>query len=100
MGFTATKNSRMVKKPHMSISRKSDREKDLEILVLRHQLDVILRTKYNPLRSSRAERMTLAVLTAKLKKLTDQSANQLRGVNTHRLIVVAKPAGQTQAVLE
>jgi hypothetical protein len=64
----------------MCIGRKSDQEKDLDILVLRHQLDLILRTKHPPLRSSRAQRMTLAVLTAKLKKLTDQSANQLRGL--------------------
>ena len=64
----------------ISIGRKSDQEKDLEILVLHHQLDVILRTKQAPLKSSRAERMTLAVLTTKLRKLKGHSISQLRGV--------------------
>ena len=46
----------------------SNREKDLEILILRHQLDILERKQTSPIMPSRAEKVTLAVLTNKLKK--------------------------------
>ena len=64
----------------ISIGRKSDQEKELEILVLRHQLDVLLRAQQAPLKPSRTERMTLAILTTRLRKFKGHSINQLRGI--------------------
>jgi transposase InsO family protein len=47
--------------------RHTEQAKDLEILVLRQQLRVLQRTQAHPPRPSRWEKLTLAVLTAKLK---------------------------------
>jgi putative transposase len=47
--------------------RKTDREKDLEILLLRRQLEIVDRARDKPLRVSRAEKLTLAMLAAQLK---------------------------------
>jgi hypothetical protein len=52
------------------ISRLSDHEKDLEILILRQQL-TILQRKYNkPIKPNCAEKMILGVLAARLKCIT------------------------------
>jgi hypothetical protein len=64
----------------ISISRKSDQEKDLEILILRHQLAILERKLDKPARPTRAEKLTLAVLFAKLKQVTNSPANQLREI--------------------
>lgn len=48
-------------------SRLSDSDKDLEIAILRHQLDVMVRLHKHPIKANRAEKATLAVLTARLK---------------------------------
>jgi hypothetical protein len=55
-----------------------DQQKDLEILILRYQLDLAERKLQSPLKPNRAEKLTLAVLVAKLKQGTQRSANQLR----------------------
>ncbi len=52
------------------LGRKTDREKDLEILLLRRQLEIVDRARDKPLRVSRAEKLTLAVLAAQLKSVT------------------------------
>jgi hypothetical protein len=62
------------------LGRLSDREKDLEILILRHQLDILERKRAHPIKVSKADKLTLAVLTYKLKKLSDRSASRLRNV--------------------
>jgi hypothetical protein len=62
----------------VGIGRLSEREKDLEILSLRHQLDIIERKQKTPIKPNRAEKMTLAVLTNKLKQITNRSTHQLR----------------------
>ncbi len=49
---------------------RDDRDKDLEILLLRHQLQVLQRQRPQPLRLTRWEKLTLAVLTAKLARIT------------------------------
>ena len=49
----------------------SNREKDLEILILRHQLDILERKQPHPIKPSKAEKLTLAVLTNKPDWLTD-----------------------------
>ena len=64
-------------------SRLSIREKVLEILILRHQLDILERKQKAPIKPSQAEKMILAVLTNKLKQMTNRSTNQL--CNTLRI---------------
>jgi len=62
------------------LSRKSDREKDLEILLLRRQLDIVDRARDKPLRVSRAEKLTLAVLAVHLKSVTGWPVEQISKV--------------------
>ena len=64
----------------ISIGHLSNLEKDLEIIVLRHQLSILQRKFNYPIKPSRIEKMTLAVFTTKLKTLTHRPTNQLRGV--------------------
>jgi hypothetical protein len=49
-------------------------------LLLRKQLAMIDQQLDKPVRLSRAERLTLAVVSAKLKAVTGRSINQLRDV--------------------
>lgn len=58
----------------------SDNEKDLEILLLRHQLDILERKQKRLVRPNRAEKLILAVLIARLKQATKRPAGQLRDV--------------------
>ena len=67
----------------VGIDRLSDREKDLEILILRHQLDIVERKQTTPIKPNQVEKMTLAVLSNKLKLITNRSTYQLR--NTLRI---------------
>jgi hypothetical protein len=62
------------------LGRMTDSEKDLEILILRHQLDILERKQKQRIKPSRAEKLFLAVLTAQLKKATKRPAGQLRDV--------------------
>jgi putative transposase len=62
------------------IGRLSEHEKDLEILLLRQQLGIAERKLHKPVRASRVERLTLAVVTAKLKSSSNRSIGQLRHV--------------------
>ena len=62
------------------IGRLSDREKDLEILVLRQQLGIAERKLHKPVRASRIERLTIAVLTTKLRSSDNRTLAQLRQV--------------------
>lgn len=62
------------------IGRLSEKEKDLEILVLRKQLAMVEQHLDKPVRLSRAERLTLAVISAKLKAVSGRSLTQLREV--------------------
>ena len=59
------------------LGRKTDREKDLEILLLRRQLDIVDRARDKPLRISRVEKLTLAVLALQLKAVTGWSVKQI-----------------------
>lgn len=49
--------------------RLSDKDKDLEIMILRHQLDVMTCLQSKPVKPNRVEKLTLAVLTMKLKTI-------------------------------
>jgi len=62
------------------VSRLSENDKDLEIIILRHQLDVMARKQKQPIRPNRAEKATLAILTGQLKKNTKRTIRQLGDV--------------------
>ena len=62
------------------VSRLSEKDKDLEIIILRHQLDVMARKQKQPIRPNRAEKATLALLTGQLKKTTKRTIRQLGDV--------------------
>src|SRR5689334_5969439 len=62
----------------INIIRLSNQEKDLEILILRQQLSILQRKHNSPIQPNRVEKITLAVLTARLKRITHRSTNQLR----------------------
>ena len=67
----------------IQVSRLSDKDKDLEVIILRHQLAVMTRLHAKPVKPSRAEKMTLAVLTKKLRQSKNRSTDQLRRANGH-----------------
>ena len=52
----------------------SDQEKGLEILILRHQLNILQRKHDQIIRSDRIARMILSVLAVRLKHLSGRSA--------------------------
>jgi hypothetical protein len=52
------------------ISRMSDHDKDIEILILRYQLGIADRKLNRTIKPERLEKLTLAVLTARLKRGT------------------------------
>jgi len=58
-------------------ARQGDRDKDLQILVLRHQLRLAQRQRPRPPRLTRGEQRTLAVLTVALARLTTGPRRQL-----------------------
>ncbi len=62
----------------ITIGRLTDQEKDPEILILRHQLDILERKRTEPIKPSKPEKLTLTVLTNKLKDVKECSANQMR----------------------
>jgi len=64
----------------INITRLSNQGKDLEILILRQQLSILQRKHNSPIKPDRVEKITLAVLTARLKRTTHRSTNQLRDV--------------------
>ena len=59
------------------LGRLSETEKDLEILLLRQQISILLRNNNQPVCATRIEKLTLAVIAARLKELTHRSASQL-----------------------
>jgi hypothetical protein len=61
----------------MSSRRHSDQEKDLEILILQHQLNLLIRKQKTPIKATRVEKLTLAVLAALLKVRTGRPARQM-----------------------
>jgi len=58
-------------------TRPGDRDKDLQILVLRHQLRLAQRQRPRPPWLTRGEKLTLAVLAAALARLTTGPRNRL-----------------------
>ena len=62
------------------LRHQSERHKDLQILLLRRQLDIVARKLDKPLRLSRVEKFTLALLAVKLKNATRATVKQLNEV--------------------
>ena len=62
----------------LDLGRQSNQEKDLEILVLRHQLAMVERSLHTPLRPSKIEKLTLSILTTRLQVSTKWSTTHLR----------------------
>lgn len=58
------------------LGRKSENEKDLEILLLRRQLAIYERKQSQPMRLSRGEKLMLVVLRTKLKAKTGARSNR------------------------
>ena len=71
----------------LRIARLSSDDKDLEILILRQQLDILARKQTQAVRPNRREKWTLAVLTASLKRRSRLTTNQL-----DRVLRIFKPA--------
>ena len=62
------------------LGRTSEADKDLEILILRQQLGILQRHLDKPIKPNRAEKLTLAVLAANLKKQTHRPVKQFRSL--------------------
>ena len=62
----------------MSIGRLPEQEKNLEIQVLRQQMVMLERRLDKPIRPTRIEKLTMAVVTATLKATSKRSTAQLR----------------------
>lgn len=62
------------------LGRMSGGDKDLEILILRHQLDILERKQKRTIKPNRTEKFILAMLTVQLKKATNRPASRLRDV--------------------
>jgi putative transposase len=58
----------------------SETDKDLEILILRQQLGIMQRRQDKPIKPNRAEKLTLAVLSANLKKQSKRPTKQFRHI--------------------
>jgi putative transposase len=69
------------------LGRRSESEKDLEILLLRRQLAIYERKQNQPMRLTRGEKLTLVVLGTKLKAKTGRTIQQKRDA-----IRIVKPA--------
>jgi len=58
----------------------SNHEKDIEILILRKQLSILQRKLDKPIKPNRADKMILAVLAVRLKRISNRSTAQLRSI--------------------
>jgi hypothetical protein len=61
----------------LALPWRSPREKDLEILLLRHQLAILQRTQPRPARPTRWEQLVLALLAGKLATLGSDARSRL-----------------------
>ena len=61
----------------INTTRLSNQEKDLEILILRQQLSILQRKHNSPIQLNRVEKIALAVLTARLKRITHRPASRI-----------------------
>ncbi len=64
----------------IGLGHRSETDKDLEILILHHQLNILARKQQKPIKPTRTEKLILAVLVHKLKRHTHRSTQQLREI--------------------
>jgi len=64
----------------LRLGHTSEADKDLEILILRQQLNILQRQVDKPIKPNRAEKLTLAVLSANLKKQSNRPVKQFRSL--------------------
>ena len=64
----------------VQIAHITESDKDLEIMILRHQLAIADRKMNKPVHANRTERMTLAVLAAMLKQQTGRPISQFKSM--------------------
>jgi urease gamma subunit len=69
------------------LSRQSESEKDLEILLLRRQLAIVERRQKSPMRLSRSEKVMLVALAIRLKAKTGRIIKA-----SSEVIRIVKPA--------
>jgi transposase InsO family protein len=70
----------------VSIGRRSDREKDLEVLLLRHQVRILQRKQTGRLRLMSWEKLALAIMVARFSRLTGSTRARL-----DQVLLVFKP---------
>lgn len=64
----------------LKVSRLSTDDKDIEIIILRKQLDIMKRKQQKPLKLDRSEKLALAVLAANLKESTGRPIKQFKDI--------------------
>ncbi len=64
----------------IDLTRRSAADKDLEILILRHQLNIVARKQQKPIKPTRTEKLILAVLVHKLKGHSQNTTRQLQEI--------------------
>jgi hypothetical protein len=64
----------------ISLMERSDHDKDIEILLLRHQLTILQRNQPRAPRISRWEKLTVLVLASKLTAMTNSARTRLSQV--------------------
>ncbi len=70
----------------VTLTRLSDHEKELELLLLRQQVRILQRKLAHPPRLARSEKLTLAVLAGKLTSVTNCARTRLS-----QILVLCKP---------
>jgi hypothetical protein len=70
MGWYILANNFKVFLTLFHLSFRSDQEKDLEILILRHQINILERKHNQTVRADRVDRMLLSVLADRLKLIS------------------------------
>ncbi len=61
----------------ISIRRLAEHEKDVQLVLLRQQLDILQRTRRQPPRIARGEKLVLVALTTRLKQMRERSTRPL-----------------------
>src|SRR5579885_3918406 len=64
----------------LQLASNSERARDLEVLLLRRQLAILARQQAKSICPSRAEKLTLVVLAARLRRILGYTSTQLREV--------------------
>ena len=83
----------------LAMLSRSDHDKDLELLILRHQIGILNRNVKRP-KASRLEKLGLALLTHRLQERSNASYRQLRrallDLHAENRAALARRTGQTQ----